>query len=94
MESSQAEWILLGTLVGGADYGLHFSVHLLVILTQLIQFKGMHSMSMTLLARAVDLDSFLQIRIPLFFSTLIRIQLFFLMQIRIRIQLKRSVLKR
>ena len=74
MESSQAEWILLGTLVGGADYGLHFSVHLLVILTQLIQFKGMHSMSMT---RAVDLDSFLQIRIPLFFSTLIRIQLFF-----------------
>ena len=62
---------------GGADYGLHFSVHLLVILTQLIQFKGMHSMSMTLLARAVDLDSFLQIRIPLFFSTLIRIQLFF-----------------
>ena len=62
---------------GGSDYGLHFSVHLLVILTQLIQFKGMHSMSMTLLARAVDLDSFLQIRIPLFFSTLIWIQLFF-----------------
>ena len=58
MESSPAEWILLGTRVGGADYGLHFSVHLLVILTQLIQFKGMHSMSMTLLARAVDLDFF------------------------------------